>query len=60
MSLAEFGGLLLVWLVSLTFILTLTWREFRRVRFNFNVFSRCCFADLLFRFSAHQPAGVSL
>ena len=38
MSLAEFGGLLLVWLVSLTFILTLTWREFRRVRFNFNVF----------------------
>ncbi len=38
MSLAQFGGLLLVWLVSLGFILTLTWREFRRVRFNFNVF----------------------
>lgn len=38
MSLAQFGGLLLVWLISLGFILTLTWREFRRVRFNFNVF----------------------
>ncbi|QKJ89160.1 O-antigen assembly polymerase [Paramixta manurensis] len=38
MSLAQFGGLLVVYLLSLGFILTLTWREFRRVRFNFNVF----------------------
>jgi len=38
MSLLEFSGLLVVWLLCTGFILTLTWREFRRVRFNFNVF----------------------
>ncbi len=38
MTLLQFAGLLLVWLVCCGFILTLTWREFRRVRFNFNVF----------------------
>lgn len=38
MTLAQFGGLFVVYLVSLTFILTLTYQEFRRVRFNFNVF----------------------
>ncbi len=38
MMLSQFAGLLVVWLVSLGLILTLTWREFRRVRFNFNVF----------------------
>ncbi|ROR04626.1 ECA oligosaccharide polymerase [Erwinia sp. JUb26] len=38
MSLLEFSGLLVVWLLCAGFILTLTWREFRRVRFNFNVF----------------------
>ena len=38
MSLLEFSGLLVVWLLGAGFILTLTWREFRRVRFNFNVF----------------------
>ncbi|MCU5772205.1 ECA oligosaccharide polymerase [Erwiniaceae bacterium BAC15a-03b] len=38
MSLMQFSGLLLVYLFSVGFILTLTWREFRRVRFNFNVF----------------------
>ncbi|MFS2222525.1 ECA oligosaccharide polymerase [Pantoea sp. B65] len=38
MSLMQFSGLLVVYLVSVGFILTLTWREFRRVRFNFNVF----------------------
>ena len=42
MTLAQFGGLFVVYLVSLTFILTLTYQEFRRVRFNFNVFFRCC------------------
>ena len=38
MMLSQFAGLLTVWLLSLGLILTLTWREFRRVRFNFNVF----------------------
>ncbi|MEJ4047380.1 ECA oligosaccharide polymerase [Erwinia sp. SLM-02] len=38
MTLLEFSGLLIVWLLGAGFILTLTWREFRRVRFNFNVF----------------------
>ncbi|AUX74185.1 ECA oligosaccharide polymerase [Erwinia pyrifoliae] len=38
MTLLPFSGLLLVWLMCCGFILTLTWREFRRVRFNFNVF----------------------
>ena len=38
MSLMQFGGLLVVYLLSLVFILTLTWREFKRVRFNFHLF----------------------
>ncbi|MCX8959012.1 ECA oligosaccharide polymerase [Erwinia psidii] len=38
MMLSQFSGLLLIWLMSLGVILTLTWREFLRVRFNFNVF----------------------
>lgn len=38
MTLTQFGGLLVVYLLSLLFILTLTYQEFRRVRFNFNVF----------------------
>ncbi|PLR46279.1 MULTISPECIES: ECA oligosaccharide polymerase [Yersiniaceae] len=38
MTLGEFGGLSVVYLASLLFILTLSYREFRRVRFNFNVF----------------------
>ncbi len=38
MTLFEFAGLLVVYLCCGGFILTLTWREFRRVRFNFNVF----------------------
>lgn len=38
MSLLQFSGLLVVYLCSLGFILTLTWREFRRVRFNFHLF----------------------
>ncbi|EHD19715.1 MULTISPECIES: ECA oligosaccharide polymerase [Brenneria] len=37
MTLGEFGGLLVVYLMAIIFILTLTWQEFRRVRFNFNV-----------------------
>ena len=38
MTLMQFSGLLLVWLLSTLFIATATWFEFRRVRFNFNVF----------------------
>ncbi|HFT7325696.1 TPA: ECA oligosaccharide polymerase [Proteus mirabilis] len=38
MTLAQLGGLTLVYFISLGFILLLTYREFRRVRFNFNVF----------------------
>lgn len=34
----QFSGLFVVWLLSSLFIATLTWFEFRRVRFNFNVF----------------------
>ena len=34
---AQFGGLFAVYLISLVFILFLTYKEFRRVRFNFNV-----------------------
>ena len=38
MSQLAFSGLLAIWLVASLFIATLTWFEFRRVRFNFNVF----------------------
>ena len=38
MSQLQFSGLLVIWLLSSLFIATLTWFEFRRVRFNFNVF----------------------
>ncbi|KFC00929.1 putative ECA polymerase [Trabulsiella guamensis ATCC 49490] len=38
MSLMQFTGLFVVWLLSSLFIATLTYFEFRRVRFNFNVF----------------------
>ncbi len=38
MSLLQSGGLMIIWLASVLFIGTVTWREFRRVRFNFNVF----------------------
>ena len=37
MTLAQLGGLSVVYALSLLFILTLTYKEFRRVRFNFNV-----------------------
>ncbi|MDP1153700.1 WzyE family oligosaccharide polymerase, partial [Klebsiella pneumoniae] len=44
MTLMQFSGLLVVWLLSTLFIATATWFEFRRVRFNFNVFFSllCC------------------
>ena len=37
MTLVEFGGLFVVWLLSILFIGTLTLQEFRRVRFSFCV-----------------------
>ncbi|PPS65008.1 hypothetical protein CRX72_01670 [Pantoea sp. BRM17] len=63
MSLLQFSGLLVVYLCSLGFILTLTWREFRRVRFNFHLFFTLLFlltfyfgfpltSVLVFRFDA--------
>lgn len=60
MSLLQFSGLFVVWLLCTLFIATLTWFEFRRVRFNFNVFFHCCFCSPFLRLSADQRAGISL
>ncbi len=49
MSLTQFYGLLVVYLLSVGFILTLVWREFRHVRFNFNIFFSLLFL-LMFYF----------
>ena len=69
MSQLQFSGLLVVWLLSTLFIATLTWFEFRRVRFNFNVFFSLLFlltfffgfpltSILVFRFDVSvAPAG---
>ncbi|PIJ50774.1 enterobacterial common antigen polymerase [Erwinia sp. OLTSP20] len=38
MTLPQFSGLLVVYLLSLGLVLTLTWREFRQVRFSFHIF----------------------
>ena len=46
MTLAQFGGLFIVYLVGVLFILTLAYQEFRRVR--------------LLRFPADLSAGVSV
>ncbi len=37
MTLGQFGGLFCIYLIAVIFILTLTYQEFRRVKFNFNV-----------------------
>ncbi|EOU9562462.1 ECA oligosaccharide polymerase [Cronobacter dublinensis] len=72
MSLLQFSGLFIVWLLATLFIGTLTWFEFRRVRFNFNVFFSLLFlltfffgfpltSILVFRFNvAVVPAEVLL
>ncbi len=60
MSLLQFSGLFVVWLLCTLFIATLTWFEFRRVRFNFNVFFIAVFAHLFLRLPADQRAGISL
>ena len=46
MSQLAFSGLLAIWLLASLFIATLTWFEFRRVRFNFNVFFSLLFLTL--------------
>ncbi len=38
MTLLELGGLSLIYLISIIFIGTLMYKEFLRVRFNFNIF----------------------
>ena len=38
MSLIYFGGLLLLWILSISFIGFLTYRDFRNIRFNFHVY----------------------
>lgn len=49
MSQLQFSGLLVIWLLSsCCLIATLTWFEFRRVRFNFNVFFSLLFLTHLF------------
>ncbi|CDL35478.1 Putative ECA polymerase [Enterobacter hormaechei] len=61
MSQLQFSGLLVVWLLSTLFIATLTWFEFRRVRFNFNVFLLAAvFADLFLWLPADQHPRVPL
>ncbi|CDL10494.1 Putative ECA polymerase [Klebsiella pneumoniae IS43] len=61
MTLMQFSGLLVVWLLSTLFIVTATWFEFRRVRFNFNVFFLVAVsADLFLRLPADQYSGVPL
>lgn len=66
MSLLQFSSLLVIYLFSLGFILTLTWREFKRVRFNFHLFFTILFlltfyfgfpltSILVFRFNVEVP-----
>ena len=43
MTLMQFSGLLVVWLLSTLFIATATWFEFRRYALTSTFFSRCCF-----------------
>ncbi len=57
MSLLQFSGLFVVWLLCTLFIATLTWFEFRRVRFNFNVFFSLLFCSPFLRLPADQRAG---
>nr|WP_318384916.1 ECA oligosaccharide polymerase [uncultured Enterobacter sp.] len=72
MSQLEFCGLLVIWLLATLFITTLTWFEFRRVRFNFNVFFSLLFlltfffgfpltSVLVFRFNVGvAPPGIMM
>ncbi len=57
MNFMQFSGLLVVYLLSLGFILALTWREFRRVRFNFHLFFTLLFL-LTFYFGFPLTCGL--
>ncbi len=59
MSLLQFSGLFVVWLLCTLFIATLTGLSFA-VRFNFNVFFSLLFCSPFLRLSADQRAGISL
>ena len=54
---AQFGGLFAVYLISLVFILFLTYKEFRRVRFNFNVLFSLLYL-LTFYFGLNEIKGI--
>ena len=43
MTLMQFSGLLVVWLLSTLFIATATWFEFIGYALTSTFFSRCCF-----------------
>ncbi len=61
MSLLQFSGLFVVWLLCTLFIATLTGLSFRRVRFSFNVFfSLLFFCSPFSSASADQRAGFAL
>lgn len=72
MTLAQFTGLFIVWLLLVIFIVTTTWFEFRRERFSFNIIFSLLFlltfffgfpftTILVFRFAVEVvPAGYLL
>ena len=71
MTLMQFTGLALVYFFSLLFVAFLTYQEFRRVRFNFNVFFSLLFlltfyfgfpltCVLVFRFEVQTVATEDL
>lgn len=60
MSLLQFSGLFVVWLLCTLFIATLTWFEFRRVRLTSMSSFHCCFCSPFLRLPADQRAGISL
>ncbi|XPE67100.1 WzyE family oligosaccharide polymerase [Shigella flexneri] len=50
MSLLQFSGLFVVWLLCTLFIATLTWFEFRRVRFQLQcLLFHCCLLTFFLR-----------
>lgn len=60
MTLAEFAGLSIVYFIALILILTLTYREFRRVRFNFNIFFFTLFINILLWFPINGNTCFSI
>ena len=60
MSLLQFSGLLVVYLFSLGFILTLTGANLNGCVLISTCSLPCCFADLLLWLSADQRPGIPL